>query len=87
MSAMEASLTAIHLHQAQQTNLLQKLVVAQTPSSTQIDDNKKGEKGSSEGEKLQIQITKVITFNYYLKAISYRQYRSDQCSSSQLKSS
>ena len=44
VSAMEASLTAIHLHQAQQTDLLQKLVAAQTPSTTQLDDNKKGEK-------------------------------------------
>jgi len=60
MSAMEASLTAIHLHQAQQTDLLQKPVAAQTPSSNQLDDNKKGEKGPSEGEKLQIQISKVI---------------------------
>ncbi|KAL8104610.1 hypothetical protein AgCh_028723 [Apium graveolens] len=59
MSAMEASLTAIHIHQAQQTDLLQKLVAAQTSSSTQLDDNKKGEKGSSEGGKLQIHISKV----------------------------
>ena len=44
MSAMEASLTAIHLHQAQQTNLLQKLVAAQTPSSAQLDDKKWGER-------------------------------------------
>ena len=54
MSAMEISLTTIHLHQAQQTDLLQKLVAAQIPSSAQLDDNKKGEKGPSEGEKLQI---------------------------------
>ncbi|KAL8094885.1 hypothetical protein AgCh_036413 [Apium graveolens] len=45
MSPMEASLTAIHLHQVQQTDLLQKLAAAQTPSSNQLDDNKKGEKG------------------------------------------
>ena len=57
---MEASLIAIHLHQAQQTDLLQKLVAAQTSSSTQLDDNEKGEKGPSEGERLQIQISKVI---------------------------
>ena len=61
MTAMEASLTAIHLHQAQQTQLLQQLVVAQSSSSTLLDDNKKGEKGPSEGEKqLNIQISKVI---------------------------
>ncbi|KAL8113421.1 hypothetical protein AgCh_020652 [Apium graveolens] len=60
MSAMEASLTAIHPHQAQQTDLLQKLVAAQTSSSPQLDDNKKWEKGPSEGEKLHIQISKVI---------------------------
>ena len=35
-------------------------MAAQAPSSTQLDDNKKGEKGSSEGERLQIQISKVI---------------------------
>ena len=46
---MEASLTVIHLHQAQQIDLLQKLVAVQTSSSTQLDDNKKGEKGPSEG--------------------------------------
>ena len=52
MTAMEASLTAIHLHQAQQTDLLQRLMVAQIPSSTQLADNKKGEKEtSSKGEK------------------------------------
>ncbi|KAL8154567.1 hypothetical protein AgCh_000077 [Apium graveolens] len=60
MSSMETSLTAFHLHQAQQTDLLQKLVAAQTSSSTQLDDNKKGEKGPSEGERLQIQTSKVI---------------------------
>ncbi|KAL8089554.1 hypothetical protein AgCh_039139 [Apium graveolens] len=60
MSSMEASLTAIHLHQAQHTDLLQKLVAAQTSSSTQLDDIKKREKGPSEGERLQIQISKVI---------------------------
>lgn len=50
MVAMEASLTAIHLYQAQQTDLLQKLVAAQTSSSTQLADNKKGEKESSRSE-------------------------------------
>ena len=44
MIAMEAFLTTIHLHQAQQTDLLQRLVAAQTSSSTQLADNKKGEK-------------------------------------------
>ena len=44
LTAMEASLTAIHLHQAQQIDLLQKLVAAQTSSSTQLDDNKRGRK-------------------------------------------
>ena len=70
MTAMKASLTAIHLHQAQQTDLLQKLVGAQTSSSAQLDDNKKGEKSlsqvrqaepSSEGEKVvNVQISQVI---------------------------
>ncbi|KAL8101511.1 hypothetical protein AgCh_033423 [Apium graveolens] len=54
LEAVEASLTAIHLHQAQQTQLLQKLVAAQTLTSTQLDANKKGEKDSlvpvSQGE-------------------------------------
>ena len=35
-------------------------MAAQTPSSPQLDDNKKGEKGPSEGERLQIQISIVI---------------------------
>ena len=52
MTGMEASLTVIHLHQTQQTDLLQRLVAAQTSSSTQLADNKKGEKETStKGEK------------------------------------
>ena len=54
LKTLEASITAIHLHQAQQTQLLQKLVDAQTSTSTQLDANKKGEKDSlvpvSQGE-------------------------------------
>ncbi|KAL8115019.1 hypothetical protein AgCh_021735 [Apium graveolens] len=71
LKAVEASLTAFHLHQAQQTQLLQKLVAVQTSTSTLLDDNKNGEKDSiipvsqggqtSEGEHvINVQISQVI---------------------------
>lgn len=72
LKSLEGSLTAIHLHEAQQTQLLQKLVVAQLPTPTQLDANKKGEKEdltfpvsqggstSEEEQVLNIQVSKVI---------------------------
>ncbi|KAL8114224.1 hypothetical protein AgCh_021178 [Apium graveolens] len=68
---LESELTKIRLNQAHQTMLLQQLVAAHTkPKTSQLDANKKGEKGSitsvsqgaaSEGEAvLKINVSKVI---------------------------
>ena len=59
VQVIENSVATILQNQQSQTNLLMQLAKAQglTP---QLDDNKKGEKGPSEGEKLHIQISKVI---------------------------
>ncbi|KAL8114529.1 hypothetical protein AgCh_021408 [Apium graveolens] len=59
VQVIENSVATILQNQQSQTSLLMQLAKAQgfTP---QLDDNKKGEKGPSEGEKLQIQINKVI---------------------------
>ncbi|KAL8148135.1 hypothetical protein AgCh_005472 [Apium graveolens] len=46
LQTLETSIAQIHLHQAQQTLLLQKLEATQTLTSTQLDANKKGEKDS-----------------------------------------